>query len=334
MSLSVGIIGLPNVGKSTLFNALLGRQQALTAPYPFSTIEPNIGVVDVPDERLEKLHTALAANPRSGVTLETPIVYSSIRFVDIAGLVKGAAEGQGLGNQFLSHIRDVDVILHVIRDFEAEGVSRASDSKDPKNDAEIVETELALKDLETEERAKDQKNIEPRTRFSDKPTIYVVNVNEKTLALRDKGSDLSGRSDPSLFRGRSPLFVCAKIEEEISRLSKNEQIEFLSAYGLERSSLDRIITECFSLLGLISFFTAGKIEVRAWPLPAGSTAVRASGVIHSDFEKLFIRAEVIGWEQLAAAGSWQDAKEQGLMRTEGRDYVIKDGDVVNFLIGK
>jgi ribosome-binding ATPase YchF (GTP1/OBG family) len=252
--------------------------------------------------------------------------------VDIAGLVKGAAEGQGLGNQFLSHIRDVDVILHVIRDFEAEGVPRAPDSKNPKDDALIVETELALKDLETTERAKKQKVSSssllpaPDSLLLSKPTIYVVNVQE--------GSDLSRRSDPSMLRGKTTLFVCAKIEEEISRLSKSEQKEFLSAYGLERSGLDRIITECFSLLGLISFFTAGKIEVRAWPVKGSSRAPLAAGTIHSDFERLFIRAEIIEWQKLCDAGSWQDAKEQGWIRTEGREYVVQDGEVCNFLIGK
>lgn len=333
MSLSVGIIGLPNVGKSTLFNAILGRQQALTAPYPFATIEPNVGVVDVPDHRLVVLHNTLANNPRSDVTPKTPIVYSTVTFVDIAGLVKGAAEGQGLGNKFLSHIRDVDVILHVVRDFDDPDVPRAPDSKDPENDAEIVEMELALKDMEIAERAGKAARAESSKApvasppsLVQKPTLFVTNVNEEKIRTLE--------GSKATVRGKKSLFMCAKIEEQISQLSKNEQKEYLTMYGLERSSLDRIITECFSLLGLIPFFTAGKIEVRAWPVKKGSTASNAAGKIHSDFEKLFIRAEIIDWQKLTEAGSWQDAKEKGLVRTEGRDYVVQDGEVCNFLIGK
>lgn len=407
MGLSVGIIGLPNVGKSTLFNAIMGRQAALTAPYPFATVKPNVGVVDVPDERLEKLHAALSKNPRSGVTAETPIVRTSITFVDIAGLVKGAAEGQGLGNQFLSHIRDVDVIVHVLREFEDPDVPRHQDSKNPQHDAEIVETELGLKDLEVEE-----KNPQYGDYLSKKPVIYAVNVGEDKLVdppkessfaswptstpaksdptgfgrssdILSRGSKISGSSEKptiyainlgekklqqlqSLIGGGGdarigkrqasdvaddrrqttdetnfatstdkPIFYfSAKIEEQIAQLPKDEQQEFLAAYNLRESGLDRIIKQCYELLGLISFFTVGKIEVRAWPLPAGSTAVRASGVIHSDFERLFIRAEVINWAKIIQAGSWTDAKEKGWVKTEGRDYVMRDGEVANFLIGK
>lgn len=341
MGLKVGIIGLPNVGKSTLFNAIMGRQQALTAPYPFATVQPNVGVVDVPDERLNQLHTALAADDRSDVTDTTPIVRSSITFVDIAGLVKGAAEGQGLGNQFLSHIRDVDVIVHVLRDFNDPDVPRHQDSKDPEHDAAIVQTELELKDLEINERTqREEKNKKEQKdkieSLADKPVIYAVNVGEDKLPTIVANPS----TRPDYWSGlaqdgtKKPLFFCAKLEEEISKLPTNEQKEFMKMYGLKTSGLDRIISECYSLLGLISFFTAGKIEVRAWPARRGSSAPQAAGVIHSDFERLFIRAEVIDWQKLAQAGSWKNAKEKGLVRLEGREYIVADGDVCNFLIGK
>ncbi len=372
MSLSVGIIGLPNVGKSTLFNAIMGKQQALTAPYPFATVKPNVGVVDVPDERLIKLKEAMIKSGRSDIVNKTPVVYSSITFVDIAGLVKGAAEGHGLGNQFLSNIRDVDVILHVVRDFDPPAggpdVPRHEDSKDPENDIKIIETELELKDLELKEA-----NEKYEDYLSKKPVIYAINIAENNVSkegsipifsgvarqtqdnsqvdnqsllndhpIKSSISNLNSELTDDQFPGKkvsSPssdgaMYFCARLEEEISRLPKKEQKDYLAMYDLAESGLDRIIKECYKLLGLIPFLTVGKIEVRAWSLKKGSPAPVAAGVIHSDFEKLLIRAEIIGWEKMIEAGSWQAAKEKGWVRIEGRDYVVQDGDVCNFLIGK
>ena len=309
MSLKVGIVGLPNVGKSTLFNALLKKRVALSANYPFATVEPNIGVVAVPDERLEKL-AELVKTEEKMESLPL-IVPAAVEFVDIAGLVKGASEGEGLGNKFLSHIREVDAIVHVIRDFSDPDVIRAGGSSNPKDDKELIETELELADLGKEE----------REMLSRKPVLLVYNVDEKEIA------------SPSIRNDDNEMAICAKLEEELADLSQDERLEYLKELGIEETGLERLIKKAYTLLGLISFLTAGKKEVRAWTIKNGTNAQNAAGVIHTDFIKGFIRAVVVDYEKLIEAGSMKVAKEKGLVRTEGKDYIVKDGDVIEFLIG-
>jgi ribosome-binding ATPase len=300
MSLKVGIVGLPNVGKSTLFNALLKKRVALSANYPFATVEPNVGIVAVPDERLNKLGE-LVKNEEKMDSLP-PIVPAVVEFVDIAGLVKGASEGEGLGNKFLSHIREVDAIIHVIRDFEDSNIIRAGGSSNPKDDKELIEIELELAGL-------------------DKPVLYVYNVDEESVqATGDRQQENS-------------LRICAKLEEELADLSEEERALYLLELGIHETGLERLIKKAYSLLGLISFLTAGKKEVRAWTVREGTNAQNTAGVIHTDFIKNFIRAQVISYEELLVIGSWQKAKEAGKVRTEGKDYIVKDGDVIEFLIG-
>ena len=348
--LKIGIVGLPNVGKSTLFNALLKKQVAQAANYPFTTIDPNIGVVEVPDERLEKL---------SKVVKTEKIIPTAVEFVDIAGLVKGAAQGEGLGNKFLSHIREVDAIAHVVRAFEDKNVIRSESSSSPKNDIETINTELALADLETvaklvdnEETAvkthekgaqqrlvelkKIKAGLEKGTLAKDieieeeiakglplltiKPVIYVFNVAESEVKTKLSFTD---EFNPKVV-------ICAKIEAELAALSANEQKDYLKELGLDESGLERLIKESYALLGLITYFTAGEKEVRAWTIKQGTKAPQAAGTIHTDFEKGFIKAEVINWEKLVAAGGWQAAREKGWVRLEGRDYVFADGDTTIF----
>ncbi len=284
-------MGLPNVGKSTLFNALLKKQVAYVANFPFATIEPNVGVVPVPDDRLDKLAEVLSTQ-YSGKKI--PIVNATVKFVDIAGLVKGASEGEGLGNKFLAHIREVDAVMYVLRDFSDENIIRAG-SVDPKSDHEILQLELELAGI-------------------NKPEIVVLNTDE------DK---LNGEG----------LRICAKLEEELAGLSETEQKEYLKSLGLEKSGLEKVIQRAFEMLGLMTFLTAGEIEARAWTIKAGTKAPQAAGVIHTDFEKNFIKADVVGWEDFVRAGGWVGARTLGKVRLEGREYVMQEGDVVEFKVG-
>ena len=307
MSLKVGIVGLPNVGKSTLFNALLKKRVALSANYPFATVEPNVGVVAVPDERLLKL----AELVKSEEKMESlpPIIPAAVEFVDIAGLVKGASTGEGLGNQFLSHIREVDAIIHVLRDFEDPNIIRAGGSVNPKEDQELIETELALADIDKVDK------------LSTKPVLYVYNVDEK----RVQGTGDSGQENT--------LRICAKLEEELADLSEEERLEYLKELGIEETGLERLIKAAYKLLGLISFLTAGEKEVRAWTIRQGSTALMASGTIHTDFIKKFIKAEVVSYNDFVSLNGWKGSREKGKARLEGRDYIVNDGDVIEFKIG-
>ena len=295
--MQIGIVGLPNVGKSTLFNALLKKQVALAANYPFATIEPNVGVVPVPDPRLAIL---------AGVVKTEKIVPATVTFVDIAGLVKGASQGEGLGNKFLAHIREVDAILYLLRDFADEDVIR-SGSVDPAADLEILRMELQLADLE----AKEKINL-----LAKKPEIIVLNTDEDKLGIRD-----------------GQMRICAKLEEELAGLSEEEQKEYLKSLGLEKSGLEKVLQKAFETLGLMTFLTAGEKEVRAWTIRKGTKAPQAAGVIHTDFEKHFIKADVIYWEDFVKAGGWVEAKESGKVRLEGREYVMAEGDVVEFKVG-
>lgn len=306
MSLKVGIVGLPNVGKSTLFNALLKKRVALSANYPFTTVEPNMGVVAVPDNRLSMLSELVKRE--KGVEKPPPVVPAVVEFVDIAGLVKGAHKGEGLGNQFLSHIREVDAIVHVLRDFEDPNVIRAGGSVNPKEDRQLIETELALADL-------------------DKTVLYVYNVGEEDYANKLRDPSLVAQDD-------NGIVICAKLEEELADLSEGERKEYLKEMGIEETGLERLIKKAYQLLNLISFFTTtGKKEVRAWTLKQGETAIRAAEIIHTDFEKKFIKAQVIEYEKLIKAESYQAARQKGWIRTEGREYTVCDGDVIEFLVG-
>lgn len=361
--MKLGIVGLPNVGKSTLFNAIT-KAGADVANYPFCTIEPNVGVVSVPDERLNVL--AKMYNPKK----TTP---ATIEFSDIAGLVKGASKGEGLGNKFLSHIREVDAIVHVVRCFEDSNVVHVEGSVDPIRDIETVNLELIFSDLDVIDRRLDkakktarsgenkvvdevavinrikeslEKGIPVRNiDFNDdeaqfvkqlflltsKPVLYAANISEDDLSSGIENNEYVKKVQEYAANENSGIVViCAKIEEEIAELDEEEKNEFLSGYGLEQSGLDRLIKESYRLLGLISFLTAGSDEVRAWTITLGTKAPQAAGKVHSDMERGFIRAEVISFEQLVAVGSETAAKEKGLIRSEGKEYIMQDGDVVLF----
>lgn len=365
MNLKVGIVGLPNAGKSTLFNALLKKQVAEAANYPFTTIEPNIGVVPVPDARLQKL--AEITKEEEKMDKLPPLVPATVQFVDIAGLVKGASEGEGLGNKFLSHIREVDLVVNVIRYFDDPSVVHVAGDVDPERDRGIIETELMLADLQTLEnqksKSKDQKDrskIKNETvqKLSDamnrgiaardvsmtdeeredirdlhllsmKPVLYVGNVGEGEL------SNPINLTNPTnkLLNGNNVLMISAKIEAELASLSPEEQTAYLKELGLESSGLDRLIAKAYEMLGLISFLTCGTIEARAWTIERGTKAPQAAGVIHTDFEKKFIKADVVTFSDFVRLNGWKSARESGKVRSEGKEYIMADGDVVEFKVG-
>lgn len=343
MSLRVGIVGLPNVGKSTLFNALLKRQAAYVANFPFATIEPNVGVVPVPDERLDRLADVVAestseeslrlrSGPPSEVSKRPPIVPAVVEFVDIAGLVAGAHKGEGLGNKFLAHIREVDAIVHVVRSFQDSEVVR-SGSVDPKSDLETVKIELDLADLETVEKDKNNKKGEVNPNlplFSKKPILVALNVDEDQLreatALEEEFAVEAGLQKDQV------IAISAKTEAELASLGEGDAKLYLAELGVEESGLERLIKKAFVTLGLITFLTAGPKEVRAWTIRAGTDALRASGQIHTDFMGKFIKAEVANFGHFVACGGWKGAREQGKTKLEGRDYVVQDGDVIVFRV--
>ncbi len=370
MSLSIGIVGLPNVGKSTLFNALLKRQAALAANYPFATIEPNIGIVDVPDSRLERLAEIVRFDygQRQGDReLPEAIIPAVVKFYDIAGLVKGAASGEGLGNEFLSHIREVDAIVQVVRAFDDDNVIRAG-ATDPASDIEIINTELILADIQvidkklekSERDLKSDKTAEGVARydlllqvrqalgegklantldFTDlqkslikeynlltlKPFIYVFNVSETEAGASNQSTHLD------VIKRYNGIKISAKIESEIATLDdRSEQEAFMADLGLEESGLNQVIRKGFDILGLQVFLTMGPKEVRAWTVKKGSSAPEAAGVIHTDFQRGFISAEVVSFSDVSAAGSLKVARDKGLVRLEGKTYIMRDGDVVEF----
>ncbi|SPH22022.1 Ribosome-binding ATPase YchF [Ascidiaceihabitans donghaensis] len=362
MGFKMGIVGLPNVGKSTLFNALTKTAAAQAANFPFCTIEPNVGEVAVPDARLDKL--AAIASSKS-------IIPTRMTFVDIAGLVKGASKGEGLGNQFLANIREVDAIAHVLRCFEDGDVTHVEGRVDPVADAETIETELMLADIESIEkrlqnlvrkvRGGDKEAVEQERLMkmalaaledgkparvvdideddkkqwtmlqllTSKPVLYVCNVGEAEAA--EGNAHAQAVADMAAAQGNSHVVISAQIEEEISQLEPDEAVMFLEEMGLEEAGLDRLIRAGYELLHLETYFTVGPKEARAWTIPSGTSAPKAAGVIHGDFEKGFIRAETIAYDDFVTLGGEQPAKEAGKMRAEGKAYTVKDGDVLHFL---
>ncbi len=322
MSLSIGIVGLPNVGKSTLFNALT-KKSVLVANYPFATIDPSVGVVAVPDERLEKL--AEFSNSKKKVP-------AAVEFVDIAGLVKGASEGEGLGNQFLSHIREVDAIAHVVRIFENSNIAHVDNAIDPLHDIELIQTELQLADMDRESKKKATTQEQPK--LSEKPVLYVLNKEAGGHNLDEMKDERWDRLMEFFKRTNATwVVVDANVESDLKDLATNDKVDFRREYGMFEDGINELIRKGYELLNLISFFTTGEDETRAWTIVRGSTAPVAGAAIHTDFKDKFIRAEVIDWKKLLDAGSYAKAREAGLIRTEGKEYVVKDGDVIEFLHG-
>jgi GTP-binding protein YchF len=362
--LQAGIVGLPNVGKSTLFNALTAQEAALAANYPFATIEPNVGVVPVPDDRLAVLEK---------MNKSQKVVPATVEFVDIAGLVRGASKGEGLGNQFLANIRETHAVIQVVRCFEDENIIHVEGSVNPVRDIETIQIELALADLASAEKRREKavraakasgdkdakKEIEildkiqpvleegrpARTAdltddentivkswflLSTKPTIYAANVDEETLADPDSNPHVVKVKEHARAENAEVVVICAKLEAELVALEEAERVEYLKDLGLDSSGVDNLIKSAYKILGLMSFLTAGEKEVRAWTIPIGTRAPQAAGEIHSDIERGFIRAEIVSYDDLLKAGSNNAAREQGLSRVEGKEYVMQEGDIVNF----
>jgi len=353
MSFKCGIVGLPNVGKSTLFNALTNSSKAQAANFPFCTIDPNVGIVPVPDERLNNL---------SKVSNSKKIINTTISFVDIAGLVKGASKGEGLGNKFLSHIREVDAIIHMIRCFDSEDIQNVNPTVDPIRDLEIIETEMMLADLESiqkrleknnkrnidEEQLKileialdcinnnkdifilkkdfNKKQLNSSGLLSLKPKIFVCNVDEKSI---QNGNDYTNAFTDK-FGQESTLIVSADIENQINELNLNEKKNYMEMIGLKETGLNSLIRKGYKILELDTYFTSGPEETRAWTIEKNCTAPKAAGEIHTDFEKGFIRAETVSYSDFITNNGWVNSKQNGKMRLEGKDYIVKDGDVLNF----
>ena len=361
--LQAGIVGLPNVGKSTLFNALTAQEAALAANYPFATIEPNVGVVAVPDERLPVLEKMYKSQK---------VVPATVEFVDIAGLVRGASKGEGLGNQFLANIRETDAVIQVVRCFEDENIVHVEGSVGPIRDIETIQIELALADLASVEKRRDKASrsaksgdkqakaeievldkIQPvleegrPARAADltdderkiakgffllttKPTVYAANVDEETLSSAEGNPHVRAVQEHAAQEKSEVVLICAKLEAELVALEKEERREYLKDLGLESSGVDNLIKAAYKMLGLMSFLTAGEKEVRAWTIPVGTKAPKAASEIHSDIERGFIRAEIVSYDELVRVGSEKAAREQGLMRLEGKEYIMQEGDIVNF----
>ena len=361
--LQAGIVGLPNVGKSTLFNALTAQEAALAANYPFATIEPNVGVVAVPDDRLyvlEKMNKAQKVIP------------ATVEFLDIAGLVRGASKGEGLGDQFLANIRQTDAVIQVVRCFEDENIVHVEGSVDPIRDIETIQIELALADLASAEKRRDKAiraaksgdkeakleieildKVQPileegrparaadltddervivRSWFflSTKPTIYAANVDEASLADPDSNPHVQAVKKHAEVEKADVVVICAKLEADLVALDASERAEYLQSHGVSSSGVDQLIKAAYHMLGLMSFLTAGEKEVRAWTIPVGTKAPQAAGEIHTDIERGFIRAEIVSYDALLQAGNMNAAKEKGVVRLEGKEYVMQEGDIVNF----
>ncbi|PYT00099.1 MAG: redox-regulated ATPase YchF [Acidobacteria bacterium] len=361
--LQAGIVGLPNVGKSTLFNALTAQEAALAANYPFATIEPNVGVVPVPDDRLYVLETMNKAQK---------VIPATVEFLDIAGLVRGASKGEGLGNQFLANIRQTDAVIQVVRCFEDENIIHVEGSVDPIRDIETIQIELALADLASAEKRRDKAGrgaksgdkdakreielldkVQPVLEegrparaadltdderaivkgwffLSTKPTIYAANVDEESLADPDSNPHVVAVKKHAAAENADVVIICAKLEAELVALDAAERAEYLEGHGVTSSGVDQLIKAAYHMLGLMSFLTAGEKEVRAWTIPIGTKAPQAAGEIHTDIERGFIRAEIVSYDALIQAGNMNAAKEKGVVRLEGKEYVMQEGDIVNF----